>query len=84
MSVVYRLGKASVAQVRDELAECRSYSAVRTMLGQLQRKGRVRRDCSGMTHLYQAVESSKAARRSAFRRWIETFFPNATGMRWPR
>ena len=79
LSVVYRLGKASVAQVRDELVDAPSYSAVRTMLGQLERKGRVRRDRSGMTHLYQAVESSKAARRSAFRRWIETFFPNATG-----
>jgi predicted transcriptional regulator len=79
LSVVYRLGKASVAQVRDELADAPSYSAVRTMLGQLERKGYVRRDRSGVTHLYRAVESPKAARRSAFRRLIETFFPNATG-----
>jgi BlaI family transcriptional regulator, penicillinase repressor len=79
MSVVYRLGKASVAQVRDRLADAPSYSAVRTMLGHLERKGYVRRDRSAVTHLYEAVKSPKAAGLSAFRRLIETFFPNATG-----
>jgi predicted transcriptional regulator len=79
MSVVYRLGKASVAQVRNQLADAPSYSAVRTMLGQLERKGYVRRDRSGVTHLYQAIKSTRAAGLSAFHRLIETFFSNATG-----
>lgn len=79
MSVVYRLGKASVAQVRDQLADAPGYSAVRTMLGQLERKGYLRRDRSGVTHLYQAVKSQKVAGLSAFQRLIETFFPNSPG-----
>jgi predicted transcriptional regulator len=79
LSVVFQLGKASVADVRERLADAPSYSAVRTMLGQLERKGFVRRDRSGVTHMYQAVQSPRAAGLSAFHRLIETFFPNAMG-----
>ena len=79
MSVVYRLGRASVAQVREQLIDAPSYSAVRTMLGQLERKGYVRRDRSGVTHFYQPVKSRRVAGMSAFQRLIETFFPNSPG-----
>jgi predicted transcriptional regulator len=79
MSVVYRLGKASVAQVREQLSDAPSYSAVRTMLGQLERKGYLRRDRSGVTHYYQPVTSRRVASLSAFQRLIETFFPNSPG-----
>ena len=79
MSVVFRLGKASVAQVREQLTDAPSYSAVRTMLGQLERKGYVRRDRSGVTHFYQSVKSRRVAGLSAFQRLIETFFPHSPG-----
>jgi predicted transcriptional regulator len=79
MRVVYRLQKASVAEVRAQLSDPPSYSAVRTMLGQLERKGYVRRDRSEVTHLYEPVKSRKTAGLSAFRRWIETFYPHSPG-----
>ncbi len=79
MSVVYRLGKASVAEVRDALQDPPSYSAVRTMLGQLERKGLLRRDRTGVTHIYAPTSSKRSAQRSAIRRLIETFFPNNPG-----
>lgn len=79
MQVVYRLQSASVADVRAELSDPPSYSAVRTMLGQLEKKGYVRRDRSEVKHIYQPVKSRKIAGLSAFRRLIETFFPQATG-----
>lgn len=79
MSVVYRLQKASVADVREQLSDPPSYSAVRTMLGQLERKGYVRRDRSDVTHIYRPVRSRKTAGLSAFQRLIETFFPHSTG-----
>jgi BlaI family transcriptional regulator, penicillinase repressor len=79
MSVVYRMAKASVAQVRERLADAPSYSAVRTMLGNLERKGYVRRDRSGVTHYYQPVTSRRVAGLSAFRRLMETFFPSSPG-----
>lgn len=79
MSVVYRLVRASVAEVRENLDDPPSYSAVRTMLGQLERKGFVRRDRSEVTHYYLPAKSPKAAQRSAFRRLVDTFFPNSPG-----
>ena len=79
MDVLHQLGKASVAEVRDKLANPPSYSAVRTMIGQLERKGLVRRDRSGVKHYYSPVESKRSASRSALRRVMETFFPQSPG-----
>jgi predicted transcriptional regulator len=79
MQVVYRLQKASVAQVRAELGDPPSYSAVRTMLGQLERKGYVSRDRTEVAHIYKPVQSRKAAGLSALRRLIDTFFAHSPG-----
>ena len=79
MDVLYQLGKASVAEVRQKIADPPSYSAVRTMIGQLERKGLVRRDRSGVKHYYWPVESKRSASRSALRSVIETFFPQSPG-----
>lgn len=79
MSALYHLRRASVAEVRQRLADPPSYSAVRTMLGHLERKGLVKRDRSGVTHVYLPVKSSRAAGLAAFKRLRETFFPDAPG-----
>ena len=79
MDVLYRLGKASVSEVREKLADPPSYSAVRTMIGQLEQKGLVRRDRSDVKHYYSPVESKRSASRSAVRSIIETFFPQSPG-----
>jgi len=79
MDVLHQLGKASVAEVRDRLASPPGYSAVRTMIGQLERKGLVRRDRSDVKHYYSPVESKRSASRSALRSVIETFFPQSPG-----
>ena len=79
MDVLFQLEKASVAQVREKLADPPSYSAVRTMIGHLERKGLVRRDRSGVTHIYSPVESKRSASRSALRNVMATFFPQSPG-----
>lgn len=79
MDVLYRLEKASVSEVREKLADPPSYSAVRTMIGQLEKKGLVRRDRSGVKHYYTPVTSKRLASRSALRRVMETFFPQSPG-----
>lgn len=76
MAVVYRLGNASVAQVREGLKDPPSYSAVRTMLGQLEKKGLLKRDRSDVTHLYSPTLPKGSVRRSAIRRMLDVFFPN--------
>jgi len=79
MDVLYKLDKASVGEVREQLANPPSYSAVRTMIGQLEKKGLVRRDRSGVKHYYSPVTSKRSASRSALRSVIETFFPQSPG-----
>lgn len=79
MEVIYQLGKASVAEVREKLVDAPSYSAVRTMIGQLERKGLVNRDRSEVKHFYSPVESKRSASRSAIRSVMETFFPKSPG-----
>jgi predicted transcriptional regulator len=77
MQVVYCLQKATVADVRAQLSDPPSYSAVRTMLGQLERKGYVSRDRSDVAHVYKPVQSRRSAGLSALRRLIDTFFPHS-------
>jgi predicted transcriptional regulator len=79
MDAVYRLGEASVADVRKQLEDPPTYSSVRTMLGHLEQKGLLKRDRSGVKHFYQPVQSRKRASRSALRSVIDTFFPKAPG-----
>lgn len=77
MEVVHQLGEASVTDVRDRLVDPPSYSSVRTMLGHLERKGLLKRNRTGVKHLYQPIQSRKAASRSALRAVVDTFFPKA-------
>ena len=79
MDVIYQLGKASVAEVREKLTDPPSYSSVRTMMGHLERKGFVLRDRNGVKHVYSPVQSRRTASRSALRGVMETFFPKSPG-----
>lgn len=77
MSVVYRLGNATVAEVREQLSDPPSYSAVRTMLGKLEEKKLLRRDRSKITHCYSPIQSRRKAGLSAVRDLFETFFQDS-------
>lgn len=79
MDVIYQLGQASVADVRERLNDPPTYSSVRTMMGHLERKGLLRRDRSGVKHVYAPVQSRWAASRAALRSVIDTFFPKSPG-----
>ena len=67
IEALYRLGEASVAQVRAELDDPPSYSAVRAMLNLLLRKelAVVRQD--GKRYLYRPAAPRHKVRRSALR-----------------
>lgn len=79
MDVLFQLGKASVGEVREQISDPPSYSAVRTMIGQLERKGLVRRDRSDVKHYYSPIQSKRSAARSALRSVVNTFFPSSPG-----
>jgi len=51
MDVVYRLGRASVSEVRELLADPPSYSAVRAMLNLLEEKGHLTHEQDGLRYI---------------------------------
>jgi predicted transcriptional regulator len=74
VEVLYRLGKASVAEVLAELPDPPSYSAVRGMLTLLKDKGHVRHKRDGMRYIYTPAVAPAKARQSALRQLVSTFF----------
>ena len=74
MDIVYRLRRATAAEIRAEMAEPPSDPAVRTTLRVLVRKGRLRHEYDGPRYVYFPTIAPEAARRSAFRHLLDTFF----------
>ena len=74
LDAVYRLGRASVADVRAALPDPPSYSAVRGMLNLLKDKGHVRHENEGLRYVYLPVVEPAEARRSAMAHVVRTFF----------
>ena len=74
VEALYRLGTASVAEVRASLPDAPSYSAVRGMLSLLEDKGYIRHKRDGMRYVYTPVIAPAKARQSALRQLVSTFF----------
>ncbi len=74
MEIVYRLGQASVADVRERLPEAPSYSAVRALVRILEEKGHLTHEAAGRRYLYKPVVAPEEARTSALQRLLSTFF----------
>jgi len=78
MDVLYRLGRATANDVLNELPGASSSSTVRTQLRVLEAKGHVRHEEHGLRYVYFPTTSRHAARRSALKHVIETFFDGST------
>ena len=74
MDAVHRLGDASVSDVRAQLADPPSYSAVRTMLRLLEQKGYLKHRQEGTKYVYRSTQPLERARRSALQHLLDTFF----------
>ena len=74
MGIVYRLGRASVAEVRDAMADPPTYSAVRALMGTLVDKGHLAHRRDGRRYLYSPVVPAEQASASALRRVVTDFF----------
>ena len=74
MDVLFRRGRATAAEVMSELPGEPSYSTVRTQLRVLEEKGHVRHDEEGLRYVYTPLVSRTAARKSALRHVVQTFF----------
>lgn len=74
IEVLYRLGKASVAEVLANLPDPPTYSAVRGMLNLLEEKGHVKHKRDGIRYVYVPAVAPMKARQSALRHLVSTFF----------
>jgi len=74
MDVLYELGRATSAEVRERLPDPPSYSAVRAMLRILEDKGHLRHEQDGPRYVFFPAVPRETARESALRRVVRTFF----------
>ena len=74
MSVLWRLGSASVSDVRDALEEKLAYTSVLSALQTLEEKGYVRHEPEGRAYRYFPVVEAERAGGSALSRIRESIF----------
>ncbi len=74
MDVLFRRGKASVAEVQEDLPNPPGYSAVRTHLRILEEKGHVTHGQEGQRYVYRPALAKEKAKRTALRHLVHTFF----------
>ena len=74
MDAVYARGQATVAEVQEDLPDPPSYSAVRAMLGKLERKGYLRHEEHGLRYVYVPTLAREAVQETALDRLLQTFF----------
>ena len=78
MDILYRRGRAMAVEVMEDLSGKPSYSTVRTQLRVLESKGHVRHEEEGLRYVYMAAVPRHAARKSALRHLVDTFFEGST------
>src|SRR3954468_17065605 len=74
MDVLYRRGRATAAAVIADLPGSPNSSTVRTQLRVLEDKGHVRHEEEGLRYIYMPAVPRAAARKSALRHVVDTFF----------
>src|SRR5438093_11898817 len=74
IDILYRRARATAAEVMEDLAGEPSYSTVRTQLRVLEEKGHVRHEEDGQRYVYLPAVPRRAARKSALKHLVETFF----------
>ncbi|HSJ09813.1 MAG TPA: BlaI/MecI/CopY family transcriptional regulator [Longimicrobiales bacterium] len=78
MDVLYRRGRATVAEVMDELPDPPSYSAVRATLRILEEKGHVGHQHDGPRYVYVPTVPADSARNAALTHLVKTFFDGSS------
>jgi len=77
MDALYKLGKASAAQIRESLAAPPTYTAVRTHLTILEEKGHVKHETDGTRYIYEPFVARDQMGQRAIRGVLQTFFDNS-------
>ena len=74
MSVLWDVGPATVAEVRERIADDLAYTTVLTILRTLEQKGYLSHAEDGRAHRYKPLVKRETAGRTALRRLVEKVF----------
>jgi predicted transcriptional regulator len=74
MDILYKRGRATATEVKEELPGNPHYSTVSTQLRVLEEKGHVTHEEQGVRYVYVPAVARRAARKSALRHLVDTFF----------
>jgi len=77
MDIIYRRGRATAAEVQNDLPDPPTNSAVRGMLRLLEEKGHLRHESDGPRYVYVPTVDPSKMSRSAVRHLVRTFFDNS-------
>ncbi len=78
MDVLYRLGRATAAEIMERVPGGPGYSTIRTQLRVLETKGHVKHEEQGLRFIYMPTVPRHTARRSALRPLVDTFFEGSS------
>jgi BlaI family penicillinase repressor len=77
MDILYQRGRATAAEIHEQLADPPSYSAVRAKLRVLEEKGHIRHETQAARYVYAPVVARDRAKQSALKHLLATFFDNS-------
>ena len=77
MDIVYRRGRASVADVLNDLENPPSYSAIRSIMRILEEKRHLKHYKEGARYIYTPIHPRQNAGESALKQVFQTFFDNS-------
>ena len=80
MDAVYARGQATVSQILADIEDPPSYSAVRALVGILERKGHLKHHRDGIRYVYTPIRPRNAAGRFALKRVLRTFYRGDLGL----
>lgn len=78
VDALYRLGRATAAEIMAAVPGAPTYSTIRTQLRVLEAKGHVRHEEQGLRYIYMPTVPRSAARKSALKHLVETFFDGSS------
>jgi len=74
MDILYRRGRATAAEVLEELPDPPTYSAVRAALRLLEERGHITHEQEGQRYIYLPAVPRERMRQSALSHLVRTFF----------
>ena len=77
MDALYKLGKASAAQILEQIPNPPTYTAIRTHLTILEKKGHVRHESEGARYIYEPLVAREQMGRRAIETVLTTFYGNS-------